>query len=91
MGEPRHHRTPDDTEGYQSEVFTRLDRVEEIVTEIRTAIVGNKMGTTGLAPRVEVIEKAQLEQQAKLNYIGAIWTAIATAGAAFGTWWMGRH
>ena len=92
--EPRHHRTPDDTEGYQHEVFVRLERVERLQEKTYRAIVGDDMGNHGLADRIDHleagrfkntadIEKLRAQINVKLAWFGGIGTAVAAGWAWF--------
>lgn len=55
-----------------------LDDTRADVSEIKTALVGNNLGTTGLIPRVSTLEHKQKETDKKIFKASVILSAIGT-------------
>lgn len=69
----------------------RLIYIEETVRDIKTALVGNKLGVKGIVPRLDDVERAVDSHDRKLLVWGSGFTALWLAIVAFKDKLFGSH
>ena len=66
----------------QQDLNKRLDKQDEMLRQIHTALVGDEMGNPGLVRRVGALEKEQEAQKHKLIY----WAGIVAGVSVVLSW-----